>query len=900
MTNLVTRRWTAAAAAMLLLMPGLAGQGAAELPRGSYQLMDYGPVIAETVTAEWPAENTAHKGLAVRLAHQSTMIFDTDLMRWSAGAVDGWIDLSVSSHTRTKGRLPPPLEGRQVFGTDSIPGWAYRGSFADPREGQRGALPREWARWRGFYRYGDRVLLSYRAAGMDVLESPSVIQAGETRVFVRSMRLSSSEETAIHHLARLRPGTIIERRGDTLVAKAEDRSLAFHVETSLSGAHLRGAENDAVELVLPAHANPVSVSVLIWEEEKDAQPLGPAAVREAVRAGAIDFEAARRGGPTRWGEEVAAAVEMADDDAAYVTDAIGLPFENPWHSWIRPSAFNFFAGGDRAAMATWNGDIWIVSGLLSGGDEVRWRRFASGLYYPMGIVVVDGIVHVTERSQLTRLHDLNGDGEADFYESFNNDGILHPMAHSLCLEVDSEGNFYFFKNGNRVPEGVPEHGALIRISADGSKREVYASGIRGANGLGIDPRNRLFSADQQGNWVPTARVDWLRKDGFYGYRPHNPRGYPEGEFDPPVCWIPHRIDNSSGGLAFIDDERWGPMNGNWVIASYGQAKLMTLLIEDKGGLLQGGIARFPLDFDAGLMRTRVNPGDGQLYVLGMKGWQTIGEADGSFDRVRYTGKPSRMPIGLEIEPGVVRIRFSETIDPHSVILDNFKVERWQYIYSEKYGSPEMSIENPDQQGRDPVQVAGVMLDEDGRTVVLAIPDLKPVMQQSVEYRLRFADGGIAENAVYHTIHRLSATDEVESLVVRRTVGEAEESADAGGSDVGPWDAFAAGLEIFESTCSVCHQVDGNGIAPALGTSAWAGGRPEALIRILLHGKIGEKGTMMPFSWLSDDELASLLSYIRVRWHDKEPITPAEVQAVRRATEGHSGLWTDEELTRVAQ
>src|SRR5690606_1442062 len=94
MTNLVTRRWTAAAAAMLLLMPGLAGQGAAELPRGSYQLMDYGPVIAETVTAEWPAENTAHKGLAVRLAHQSTMIFDTDLMRWSAGAVDGWIDLS--------------------------------------------------------------------------------------------------------------------------------------------------------------------------------------------------------------------------------------------------------------------------------------------------------------------------------------------------------------------------------------------------------------------------------------------------------------------------------------------------------------------------------------------------------------------------------------------------------------------------------------------------------------------------------------------------------------------------------------------------------------------------------------------------------------------------------------
>ena len=33
-----------------------------------------------------------------------------------------------------------------------------------------------------------------------------------------------------------------------------------------------------------------------------------------------------------------------------------------------------------------------------------------------GVKVIDGKIHVLERGQLTRLHDLNDDGEADYYE----------------------------------------------------------------------------------------------------------------------------------------------------------------------------------------------------------------------------------------------------------------------------------------------------------------------------------------------------------------------------------------------------------------------------------------------------------------------------------------------------
>ena len=38
------------------------------------------------------------------------------------------------------------------------------------------------------------------------------------------------------------------------------------------------------------------------------------------------------------------------------------------------------------------------------------------------------------------------------------------------------------------------------------------------------------------------------------------------------------------------------------------------------------------------MRARFNAADGQLYVCGLKGWQTRATKDGIFQRVRYTGK----------------------------------------------------------------------------------------------------------------------------------------------------------------------------------------------------------------------------------------------------------------------
>ncbi len=903
-----SRPFFAAGVGVLLLSLGAASVVAQERKPtpGAYEWMDYGPVMGETITAEWPEGNVALKGLAVRLEGNSAMVFDTDLLRWSAATVDGWIDLSRTSRTSYKGSRPARTEGRQVFGTEKLAGWGRDGRF-DGEEIGSGPLPKDWGHWRGYYVHGERAVLEYTVGETEVWEVPSAVEVDGSAVFVRDIFTSGSAEAMSVRVADVPEAGSVEALKDGILVAGGEMDYFFGVESRVKGVRFREAADGRVELEIPAHRGRARIRLIMAELPAGSED-SVGAVRREVRKLKVDLEEMLAGGPRVWEGAVETEAVLGEEDAAYVVDSIPLPFENPWNSWMRPTGFDFFADGDRLAMATWNGDVWIASGLGKMDlGKVRWERFATGLYYPLGLRIVDETIYVAERSQLTRLRDLNGDGEADFYENFNNDGLLHPMAHSIELDVDSKGNFYFYKNGNRVPEGVPEHGALVRVSADGKRREIVADGIRGSNALGIGPDDKILGADQQGNWVPTARVDWIRDGGFYGYRPHGGAGIPEGEYDLPVMWVPHKVDNSSGSLVFVKDERWGPMAGKWAMVSYGQGSLMTLFTEMKGEVMQGGVVRYPLSFSSGAMRARVSPGDGQLYVMGMKGWGTLVPDDGSFDRVRYTGKPSYLPVDFGVGPDGVRVTFSEKLDPATVRPENFEVQRWEYIYSSSYGSPEVSIANPGEQGRDDVAVASVRLEEDGKTVFVEIPDIAPAMQAMVAYKLGFADGGSAENAVYHTIHRLTDEDvpAARAIVEKETLKSAEQPAvleeEVEEQPDASWAAFADGRELYEMNCSSCHQTAGRfGIAPDLGKSDWVAGSPDALVRILLHGKEGESGVMMPFGQMSDEDLALMLSYLRTRYHGEEPVSAEKVAEVRAAEADRKTIWKKAELEEVSR
>src|SRR5678816_3049645 len=179
-------------------------------------------------------------------------------------------------------------------------------------------------------------------------------------------------------------------------------------------------------------------------------------------------------GPARWGAALETRGKLGPEEP-YALDEITLPDPNPYKSWLRPGGHDFFPNGD-AAVVNCSGDVWLVSGLDDKLEHVKWKRFATGLFQPLGCKIVGGKVYVLGRDQITRLHDLNNDGEADFYECFNNDGFVTTNGHSYVtnLETDPQGNFYFTKCG----DGTPHGGSLLRVSKDGSKLEVFATGLR--------------------------------------------------------------------------------------------------------------------------------------------------------------------------------------------------------------------------------------------------------------------------------------------------------------------------------------------------------------------------------------------------------------------------------------
>ncbi len=114
--------------------------------------------------------------------------------------------------------------------------------------------------------------------------------------------------------------------------------------------------------------------------------------------------------------------------------------------------------------------------------------------------------------------------------------------------------------------------------------------------------------------------------------------------------------------------------------------------------------------------------------------------------------------------------------------------------------------------------------------------------------------------------------------------------------------FSAGAEVYKSVCSGCHQPNGRGlekVAPSLVESRYAIG-PDggAAARILLAGKEGTMGLMPPLGGaLNDDQIASVLTYVRREWGNTgAPVSVEDVREVRGLTKTRTRPWTDAELT----
>jgi mono/diheme cytochrome c family protein len=101
-----------------------------------------------------------------------------------------------------------------------------------------------------------------------------------------------------------------------------------------------------------------------------------------------------------------------------------------------------------------------------------------------------------------------------------------------------------------------------------------------------------------------------------------------------------------------------------------------------------------------------------------------------------------------------------------------------------------------------------------------------------------------------------------------------------------------GKEIFMKYCLACHQTDGAGVTgmyPTLQKTDWVQGDKTRLIGLLLNGQKGVisvngqtfKGEMPSHQYLSDEQAAQVLTYIRSNYgNSAPPITAEEVAQVR--------------------
>ncbi|HTI70408.1 MAG TPA: DUF6797 domain-containing protein [Candidatus Limnocylindria bacterium] len=763
-------------AAGLLLGTPLFG---AEKPADESLLQKNFPFQGACISAKFPEKNVAMKGLAIRLGNGANILWDTDLCRVAAGWTGGYISTFGVAFDGGHGGHPA-IMGNQAFGTATVPGvTGPDGAFRDPRSEPFGPVDSSIVRWDGIHLDGMDVQLNYTVGGgTKVHEQPSSVSKNEQIGFVRTFQLelvdkkgavSKTGKTAAPFAILIADvtGATGTLKGDTVTFTTGDTETKVSAVGLPKGAQLKVEGGRATVAIAAGTDIKSPFKVVVWNGSTAED-----ATFAALADGAPVFKNFTQGGARRWYDTVATkGVVGKDEGSSYVVDNITPPVENPWKRRVRLSGMDFFSDGTRAALSTWDGDIWIVSGIDQGLENLQWRRFASGMYETLGLKIVNDTIYTSGRDQITRYTDLNKDGEADYYENFNNNYTSSEGFHEFVfdLQTDAQNNFYFAKAGPVRPGGrgferiAKDSGTLMKISADGRTKETIATGFRAPNGIAINPWNgQITTGDNEGSWVPTCPVNWVKKGGFYGVE-DLAHGADVKTFQEPLTWMSHdEYDNSGGGQVWVNSDRWGPFSKRLLHMSYGQCALYLVMAEEAAnGQMQGGVVRFPVKFASSAMRARFNQADGQLYVCGLQGWQTKAVKISGFDRVRYTGKPVYTVEQIHYTPTGIRMTFTQPLDAKEASdAQNYSVRRWNYHRSSDYGSPTFSVKNPEKKGRDTVEVTGAKLLEDGKTVELKVDDFRTVQQMEVKLNIKAKDGKAIEQEFQCTVNVVPATASV--------------------------------------------------------------------------------------------------------------------------------------------
>jgi hypothetical protein len=719
-----------------------------------YHLADHGPAFFQTY-GDWfkgkQRRESALKGIALNYSALPgrVALFNTENLSL-VSATDKGVNLINTPWGGGHGRVNEfNNKDSFLFTAAEGPVWADDSDSFEDKRPLKGYGNFSHLEFNGYFRSGNQIVLDYAVNGTRILDTVSDHNDGLVRYL----------EVAPHD----------KQLTVRLLDDSSEKNFTLKVR-AVDGGIQTTAKDGTYFLRFEASDKPTKVALLYTGNSKTKAPAP------------VSLAPLTEGGPGISPETFEVEAQLDSSKKAWLVDQVPLPpalKDSPYRSKVRMSDIDFFSDGNRGLLSTWDGDIWMVSGLKN-LNKLTWKRYATGFFEPLGLKIVNDVPHIAGRDGIYKTYDLNNDGEADKFEVFNNDVYLSNNFHEFQfgLETDKEGNFYFAKASPVRPGGrgfdkiLPHNGAFVKISADGNRLYTIGTGLRAPGGIGIGPNGEITTGENEGTWQPCCKINFYQPENgtpFFGVE--DSRQENKSEFTEPLCYLPMSVDNSGGGQIWVPkNAKIGIASGELIHLSYGQSAIYHVLRQKVAdGFYQGGVAKLPVKLSSSAQRAVFHP-DGSMYVVGFRGWQTNAANEAGLQRIRRNAKEvSPLPTAMKVTKEGIQLTFDVELDDELANdPTSFTAQRWKYIRGPQYGSGQFSVDNPDKAAeaaalkkeskkvrkRDTVKITAAKLGADKKSVLLTVEGHKPSQQFKLDYDLESADGDELIGTIHSTIHKV--------------------------------------------------------------------------------------------------------------------------------------------------
>jgi glucose/arabinose dehydrogenase len=368
----------------------------------------------------------------------------------------------------------------------------------------------------------------------------------------------------------------------------------------------------------------------------------------------------------------------------------------------------FLPDGTLAA-STRRGRVWLIDDPDREDPSTSpFTMHAEGLWEGLGLNQIDGDVLVLQRSEVSRLRDLDGDRVAERIDTVTNDWGITDNYHEFAFGMprDADGNLYFSLNLAFLnPEwfhgksNAKHRGWLVRLTPDGTV-ERFAMGFRSPAGVGIDAEGRVLVTDNQGDWMASSPIYAVKEGGFHGH-PGSLRWTeawgngdvipedktpPEVDRVPPAIWIPYDWSRSTGNLVpDLTQGTFGPFEKQLFVAELTNGMILRAELEDIDGITQGAIWPFRQQVGSAC-RVMFSPKGNLVIGMTNRGWGGLGPGHG-LRRLDWTGETPMEMLHCRAVPGGFDIEFTRPVQGQ-VVASQVHARDYDYHWWWEYGSPE--------------------------------------------------------------------------------------------------------------------------------------------------------------------------------------------------------------------